>query len=382
MKRYNTQLTSRKRKCAKIINKKENSQHIILPSNGDLYFSILPQELLQLTMLFFPITKILKILTTLHKIPPFSRLINNKNFWKVLWIRDVSSFIPLSDLYDGSYLDFFNNLFFKELSKLTNIDGKIAYLVIRGYDILLYPLLQSNQHYNNAMEFATSAGHIKIVQTLLTKYPKTDYNKIMSEAAMSGHIEIVKLMLENGVNNYNRALTSAAYGGHIEIVKLMLEQGGNKYGKTMELAAIYGHIEIVKLMLEKGAQNYEETLLEAAINDYIEIVKLMLEKISYNPERLLVCYNEIISEVADDRHIEIVKLMLEKSTDIHKKYPNLHKDSINIYNDILIDACYSYQIETVQLMLENGANYEKAIKAAKKVGNLNMIKLIKSYMKK
>ena len=194
---------------------KSSSKQII---SKDLYFSLLPTELLHLLFLHFSSSELRNILFELENIRNFSRLFISKPFWQKIWKRDISSLIdPPSDPSNTyqEYKEIFDYLAFPYYR-----NNKIAYLAQIGYDRLLLPLL-------------------------ITKW---DYDLAMMNAAYGGHIEIVNLMIKNGANYYHETIAYAARGGHIEIVKLMLEKGASNYDMALALTDKYNHPEIVNLI--------------------------------------------------------------------------------------------------------------------------------------
>jgi len=236
-------------------------------SNNKLYFSLLPLDLYSPLFLYFSSSELLQLLSHLQSLPDFTRLFSYTPFWKALWRRDISTFLPLpKDAYE-KYKEILDRL-----SKLSGIYEKIEYLAINGYDLLLKPLLSTLSDYNLVMTYAAYGGHIELVNLMLEKGANA-YNNAMIEAAYRGHMNIVRLMLELGANDYNEAMSFAAKGGHIEIVRLMLEKGANNYNRAMASAAYKGHIEIVRLMLGLGANDYNEVLVIAKTKEIKDLIK-------------------------------------------------------------------------------------------------------------
>jgi len=242
---------------------------------GKLYFTLLPTELLTLLLIKFNSTELLTILPQIEKISDFDRLIKSKTFWKLIWKRDISSFLSLPDNPYEKYKEIFNDLSLYKLYTYKDYE-RIDYLAYNGYDRLLLRYVFNKDEYNEAMRRATEKGHIEIVKLMLD-LGADDYNLTMAWAASRNYTEIVKLLLEKGADNhdinYNWVMSNAAYIGNLEIVKLMLEKGANSYNGAMTQAAHGGHIEIVKLMLELGADDYYKAWREAKTEEIRDLIK-------------------------------------------------------------------------------------------------------------
>jgi ankyrin repeat protein len=121
---------------------------------------------------------------------------------------------------------------------------------------------------------AAQNGHLKIVQTLLTKEdidvnkPKKDGCTPLFIAAQNGHLKIVQTLLtirdDIDVNKPHvdgrTPLIMACYDGHMEIVRLLVQQSNirlNQSGRgnsALGWATQKNHTEIIQLLTEAGAQ--------------------------------------------------------------------------------------------------------------------------------
>lgn len=208
-----------------------NSQH-------NLYFSLLPFDLLSPLLLYFDSPELLYILSNLDD---FNSLLEYYFFWNKIWRRDISSFIPLpADPYE-TY-----RLIFDSLPKMSSSE-KISYLAENGYDILLMPLLSDFVDYNRAMAFAARGCHMQIVELMIEK-GATAYNWAMAAASESGCLSIIDLMRSLGATAYNTAMAAAAGGGQADIVNLMLGYGANDYDWAIGTATAHGNRNIVRLL--------------------------------------------------------------------------------------------------------------------------------------
>jgi len=209
------------------------------------YFDVLPHDLLlNMLLTYFSAEELCKIFIRLIRFKKFRYILLSSDplkFWKSLYQRDISSFIPYKNKYMSNpenilafedYANIINNC--KYIKPLEKCD-KIIYLARNGYDILLKPLLESVDQYIVAMEF--SLGHLSLLKDLLFIFSQKHRCNIayrhaiyiMQWAAIVGNIDVVKLMIENGANNFNEVSWYAASHGHKEIVELMLKYGANSY---------------------------------------------------------------------------------------------------------------------------------------------------------
>lgn len=188
-------------------------------TNKDLYFSLLPTDLLSSLLLLFDSTELLQILQQLEDIPDFDMVFQSKYFWIKLWRRDISLFLDLpANPYENYREIIIDSLEINDRYK------KIKYLGENGYDRLLMPMLANIDDYELALVYAARRGHIGLAKLMLALGAE-NYNWAMREAATGGHMDIVNLMLDKGATSYNEALYYAVKNGHMDIVKLMLQLG-------------------------------------------------------------------------------------------------------------------------------------------------------------
>lgn len=187
--------------------------------NKLLYFSILPRDILHLLVLYFPSDTSI-MFTQIRNIPSFDLVLDDKNLWKILWSRDISSLRELPELCDKEYFKFFNEIYnFMKDSR----HWRLVHFARRGYDILLKPLLSQDYDYVEALQYATHGGQLELVIWILENRPYKcdDRNWIMASAALYGHIEIVKLMIDLGANGYGSAMSCARAHNRYDIMKLL-----------------------------------------------------------------------------------------------------------------------------------------------------------------
>lgn len=322
MKRCQGGTTTTERKCRRVVTDEYCWEHKPPLSNVLTYFSILPNDLLRLLVLKMPSPQFLSVLRRLKHISHFANIIKDEQLWKMIWHRDISSFMPLPKYAD--YINSFDELYnctkkmntsnirdrsldyvLNRQTSMGHICRIVEYLTKRGMDILLYTFLaqfsDDSRLYNVVTDTASKYGHIQIVKTLSEK-TSIDNESAMEVAAKYGHIEIVKLMLERGADNFNQVMEAAAENGHIEIVRLMLANSADSFDIATEGATENGHIEIVKLMLEKGVTDFNRIMENAAENGHIEIVKLMLEKGADK-------YEWAMDSARDNNHKHVMKLL-------------------------------------------------------------------------
>lgn len=264
------------------------------------YFDIVHSDLLFSLLLKFDSHNLVQQMSSLHYTNEFKRVFKSQTFWKLLWRRDVSSFInPPTD--DVNAYDKYMNIFHFDRYSLYCL-GK------HGYDILLYRKIRNMKDYNMAMAGAAEGGHFAIVERML-QLGATDYNWALREAATSGSMILVDRMLQLGASDYEDALYNASCHDHIEIVNKMLQLGAKNYRAVLIHAAKNGNTQLVNRMLKlidpnDNTETYNEAICEASRCGYVDIVKLMLERGANK-------YIETMTYAICGGHGEIVELMLK-----------------------------------------------------------------------
>lgn len=200
------------------------------------YMSLFPIELLIELALFIPYEKLLELLKTL---PQFSKLITSNVFWKQIWKRDISSYLPPPENPYQKYIE------------LSNLSGstfvQINYLAANGYDILLEPLLMTKLDYDNALTSASLGGQLPIVKVMISK-KGTSLNTALAYATRRNHEDIIDFLIKSGATDLNNALGNAAENGNIHLVKKFIDLGANDYRSAEDWARTGGHPEIIPII--------------------------------------------------------------------------------------------------------------------------------------
>ncbi|KAM5528408.1 hypothetical protein FOXYSP1_18889 [Fusarium oxysporum f. sp. phaseoli] len=120
--------------------------------------------------------------------------------------------------------------------------------------------------YDNALQAASSEGHLQVVQMLLDKGANINaqggyFGNALQAASYRGHLEIVQILLDKGANinaqggYFGNALQAASCGGHLQIVQMLLDKGANinaqggYFGNALQAASSDGNAEVVQLLL-------------------------------------------------------------------------------------------------------------------------------------
>jgi len=283
------------------------------------YFAILPSEILSLLLLdYFPSSDLIQILPHLINIKSFSSIFNSKRFILTLYRRDISSFLPITEEFTyQDYIKIFNTIndidyYHDNPNDLDDTEKTVLYLSDKGFDILLYPLLNSIENLddklvycNNAIMSAMRNKHFPMIEHILVVQDKTLINQpldsklrrqakyynngALSHAAAAGRIDIIYMLMDRGADVYDLSVSQAARNGYIDIVKKLIDILKIKYkdqseklakvcNNAMAHASFGGYTDIVNLMLDHGSKNYNLAMISATEGNRIDIVKLMLEK--------------------------------------------------------------------------------------------------------
>ncbi|BCS83692.1 putative ankyrin repeat protein [Cotonvirus japonicus] len=106
-----------------------------------------------------------------------------------------------------------------------------------------------------AVTFASSKGHMKVLEILFTQ--KVDIKKnrgALYLACCHGHYEIAKFLISKGAIITNDILVIAAYNGHLEIVKYLVSRGADISHHdfyALEVAQEKGHQEVADYLISE-----------------------------------------------------------------------------------------------------------------------------------
>eukprot|EP00697_Spironema_sp_BW2_P011684 gnl/Spiro4/27465_TR13662_c0_g3_i1.p1 gnl/Spiro4/27465_TR13662_c0_g3~~gnl/Spiro4/27465_TR13662_c0_g3_i1.p1 ORF type:complete len:391 (-),score=100.85 gnl/Spiro4/27465_TR13662_c0_g3_i1:218-1360(-) len=156
------------------------------------------------------------------------------------------------------------------------------------------------------LHVASQAGHLEVVQELLTK-GKANVNQkgkggytALHFASLRGRTEVATALLAHGAHvdaicedqwkADRTSLVNAAHFGHVELVKLLLAHGANPNHRCLDgftplhAAAEAGQKEVVELLLATGApinpkrEHGVTPLLYAALKGQLETIRMFAER--------------------------------------------------------------------------------------------------------
>ena len=124
--------------------------------------------------------------------------------------------------------------------------------------------------YGNALYFASSRGHQKIVEMLLDNGANVNaqggyYGNALQAALVEEHMKIVQVLIGRGADvnaqggSYGSALQAASFRGHEEAVETLIAAGANvnaqggDYGNALQAASAQGHEKVIKFLINRGA---------------------------------------------------------------------------------------------------------------------------------
>jgi|SRR5581483_4031040 len=246
-----------------------------------LYLDCLPSDLLAQLFLYFSRKNLAYLLPNVKNIGKASRILDHKVFAETIWRRDISSLSPLPyfiiPLYQELCIRFDN---------FTLHSVNIRYLIVYGYDVLLYELLSihksniTNDIYNDILGYAAYYNQIAIMNKMI-ELGADDYMAALIDVASTDNIEALKILISKSNHvDFDALLDMAAYDGKITMVKYLINHGATYYSCAMDNAIFKGRTEVVKIFLEKGINNLETFLETAQSKGYIDIVDLIQEYIN------------------------------------------------------------------------------------------------------
>ena len=102
-------------------------------------------------------------------------------------------------------------------------DYGIPYIPTKGYNPRV--LFDSNDKYNQAMNYAAQGGSLDLVKFFINK-GANDLNTSMFYAALGGSLDLVKFFIDKGANGWNFGMIGAVQGGHKDLVKFFKQKLG------------------------------------------------------------------------------------------------------------------------------------------------------------
>ena len=100
-------------------------------------------------------------------------------------------------------------------------DYDIPYIPTKGYDPR--DLFNSNDKYNEAMNYAARVGSLDLVKLFIDK-GANEYNEAMNYAARGGSLDLVKFFIDKGANHWDFGMVGAAEGGHQDLVEFFKQK--------------------------------------------------------------------------------------------------------------------------------------------------------------
>ncbi|KAJ7923122.1 ankyrin repeat-containing domain protein [Mycena leptocephala] len=270
--------------------------------------------------------------------------------------------------------------------------------------------------YANALQAASFGGHIYTVQLLIEHGADVNavggfYGNPLQAASSWGHINTVQLLIKHGADVnaqggcYTNALQAASSGGHINTVQMLIEHSANvnaqggRFGNALQAASFNGRINIVQLLIEHSADvnaqggEYGNALQAASSNGHINIVQLLIEH-SAEVNAQGGEYGNALQAASSNGHINIVQLLIEHSAEVNAQggeYGNAlqaasysgHIDIGGEYGNALQEASSEGHIHIVQLLIEHSANvnaqgerFGNALQAASFNGHRDIVQLL------
>ncbi|KAF7358496.1 Pfs domain-containing protein [Mycena venus] len=195
---------------------------------------------------------------------------------------------------------------------------------------------QADEYGRAALHFASSKGHLDIVQLLIEHSASVNQADKDGKTALhltlrEGHLNIVQLLIEHStsVNQADKdgrtALHLASSKGHPDIIQLLIEHSASvnqadKYGTTtLHLASCKGHPNIVQLLIEYSASvgQADKNAAHKAQEGHPDIVQLLIEH-STSVNQADKDGMTALHLASSRGHLNVVQLLIEHSASVNQ----------------------------------------------------------------
>ena len=295
------------------------------------YADILPYDLKEELCLYITIDNSWKTLYSLLTYQSFSYLITDKNFWKKLYSRDLSTEIP-----QAAVIMYY--IIRSKLDRCGSVNEKLVvaaqYNCRRFFENILPWLMKSSSrsdltfvaktwHLENYFGVAIQHGHLDLLKFFLSTSDVLylDSFEALILSIRSYHLHLVKYIASTGFIIKGLFLLECAATGAFEILKYLLGLGLSIYAhsnRILTLAATHGHMSIVQYCIEQGmlaTLNNSEAFREACIHNKYEVVKFLLE----HGANIHANNDEALRMAIIRGHSRIVEYLINKGADIHNE---------------------------------------------------------------
>ena len=273
------------------------------------------------------------------------------------------------------------------IKRINSLSGPIDSLVVaatNGHIDIVNALLESdclplNSKGNLALGAACRAGHIPVVQALLSSRPQSvaamisaGDNFALNIACRNEATELCKLLFASGATVVdNSAIYEASAVGNQDLVQMLLENGGRDHagenGDTaIEIACENGHIEVVKLLAACDSVYASAGFVAACRGGHIALVQLLL-----HDAHELLRQDGLKQACGNGYCIDVVKLLVEDG-------------GVSIGQDEFQTTCEEGQASVVQWILQTKdadavdvtANDNAAIREACSQGHIDIVEVL------
>jgi hypothetical protein len=223
--------------------------------------------------------------------------INYKNFKEVMSMLIENKNKPVIDLLLGGL----KNQNYMEWSSEVNFPELTEWLFQNNYECIA----------NVNMDTAAKNGQLDTMRWLYTnKKSQFTYNTIRY-AVKRGDLDMVKF-LHGKVEHTTDAMDWAASGGHLKVLKWLHLNGYGCTSKAISWAAGGGYMKTVKWLNNIGAECTVDAMDSAIINNQYEVLDWL------HKNRTEGCSDVILD--ADELNIDIVKWLQANKPNMYRKY--------------------------------------------------------------
>lgn len=190
---------------------------------------------------------------------------------------------------------------------------------------------------NNALEAASTGGHVCIVQTLIDAGanldPRDGWPGALHVASSLGHEEVVRMLIDAGADVNAKegvsgsVLRGASDNGHEKIVRMLLDAGAVVNAHGEEHSALHGasfgnHEKVVQILLDAGADIDAQggaigsSLQAASVRGYEKVVETLIAA-GADVNAQGGAYGNALQAASTEGYEKVVQMLIDAGADVN-----------------------------------------------------------------